>query len=439
MRRLPSIRKKISTYAVMGLLGLGIFFILAVATNGIWQRHLSVQKLEAEMLATTQDQAKRILGTILLPEERSALPAILDRIKSQEGLLAISVNQFGKYQVKNALGCRPITRQSSICSDRFDQEVRTLSRLEHDGRVYAELSKTKSLPTQSWISFADPQLWFLLFAGLTLAGVMHFVLRFIQKDLCDSVQEIVTGLEQGPQARKNIIKKQSYRELRHLAKAMFGLQNQVERKSLKESLGEMSRQVAHDMRSPLSLLKVVTASSDHPMTDAEKRLAAQAARRLEQIADTLLNKSENKETGFDTLELSRMIESLIDEKSYQYGGRIQFIFDNKLNKAVQLSSKPETVLRTLSNLLDNSAEAIEGQAQGTVRLSISYDDKNDVVVDILDTGIGFDAAVYPTQSSKKFGHGLGVKAARKDLTKQNGALAYNSLVGAGTATRIRIS
>ena len=285
---------------------------------------------------------------------------------------------------------------------------------------------------------ADPQLWMLIFAVFTLSLVSLMVLRFIQKDLCDSVQEIVTGLEKDQESKKQLVRKQEYRELRHLAWALYGLQNQVEKKSLEESLDKMARQVAHDIRSPLTLLKVVTAESDHPMTVPEKKLAAQAVKRLEGIANSLLKQNNTQKSTTNSKELSHLIENLIAEKRYRHADRVQIIFDNQLEKICELGSDPEMVIRILSNLIDNSMESIDGETQGSVRLSLSHDENKDVVIDILDTGRGFEAAVVSGKSSKPARNDLGVDGARKGLALQDGLLAYNSVVGMGTVTRIHL-
>ena len=438
MKKLPRIRKKITKYAIIGLTGLMLFFAVAVVTNGAWQRNQAAETIQAELLATADNQALRVLGTLLLPEELSALPMILDQIKKQENLTAISVNRYAKNQIIKANKCKPVTEIHSVCSGGTDNIVRVLTKLQHGGRTFAELTKSKAIPLQSWMSLADPQLWLFIFAFITIGGLMFKVARFVQKELCDSVVEIVKGLQKDQEYRNEIIKKQKFKELRHLARAMYGLQTQVEKKSVKESIGEISRQVAHDMKSPLSLLKVVTAESDHPMTASEKRLASQSTKRLEQIANKLLKKDTVQNIGFSTIELSSMIEGLIDEKSHHLNERVDFIFDNQIKSPIDLNSDPDTVLRTLSNLIDNSIEATVGQAQATVRIALTNDENNDIVVDILDTGMGFIENKFSQPSSKVYGHGLGVNAARRDLTEQNGALAYNSLVGAGTATRIRL-
>ena len=379
-----SIQRRIRNYSRMGLITLVILLTLGLMTKAYWQRHQSVEKVEVQLLATTNSQAKRILGTLILPEERAALPMILDRIQRQEKLSAISVHQFGSVQGTLHTDCKPMGKHDFVCSGAFDDEVKTQSVLRHGGKTYGVIEKRKSLPNQAWLNMADPQVWLLILGALGLGATMLLALKFMQKEL--------------------------------------------EQKSIKESLGEMSKQVAHDLRSPLSLLKVVAAQSDHPMTDTEKRLARQAIKRLEQITESLLRQPELS-ARFDSDKLAQMIEALVAEKSYQHQ-HLRFIFDNQITDNIKLNSKSDETERALSNLLDNAAEAIESD-QGSVRVSL-YADRGNALIDILDTGVGLTDT---TTSSKKKGNAMGVRSAKRQVQGLN----YESISGIGTATRIRLA
>ena len=106
-----------------------------------------------------------------------------------------------------------------------------------------------------------------------------------------------------------------------------------------------------------------------------------------------------------------------------------------------MSLDPDRFRRVIINLVDNAAQAIEGDrermasgASITVRSRVG-DDR--VEIDIADTGPGIPPDVFqrifePLFSTKGFGVGLGLPTVKQIVEHHGGGIEMTSVVGQGT-------
>lgn len=207
-----------------------------------------------------------------------------------------------------------------------------------------------------------------------------------------------------------------------------------------KALATLATQVAHDIRSPLSTLQMISAAPDLNTTEARELMNA-AATRIDEIAQDLVDTAKrNKLSNLDLepVELTSLLNSLITTK------RLEFKNDNSVTIQLQaldslsvLTNKKE-LNRVLSNIINNSVEA---KKNDQIQIDVKLEKKNsDVIIAIIDNGTGMpqnviDDILKGTHQSTKTGNsglGIGLKHAIQTIQQMGGRIFISSQVGQGT-------
>lgn len=211
--------------------------------------------------------------------------------------------------------------------------------------------------------------------------------------------------------------------------------------ALNKELSAMSRQVAHDIRGPLTALTTLSQLS-HEMSVEKKELLELAVARIRGIADDLLKKgrSENPQVvpsvPAQGPDLSMVINSLLKEYRFSHPD-VEFVWHNHISsqKAV-VPLEALKLQRVISNLLNNSLEA-RPENEAAIHITL-LERQSHWLVQIMDNGGGIPEKVLPTLTQegvsygKEQGHGLGLYDARKTMESIGGELQLRSRQGIGT-------
>lgn len=202
----------------------------------------------------------------------------------------------------------------------------------------------------------------------------------------------------------------------------------------------MARQVAHDIRSPLEALK---SSKDElsKIGENDRLKLMTAINRIEEIAYNLLQyKGKNKKTeGSEPVNIYTAIESIIIEKRMQYRAYPKLKISNTVNtKHIDafVTIAPDTIKRILSNLVSNSAEALN--KNGEIQIS-SKKTGNFLEISINDNGPGIPTNIIDTVTEKGFstkenGNGLGLFHAKEEILKIGGRVNITSNLNGTTVS-----
>jgi len=229
-----------------------------------------------------------------------------------------------------------------------------------------------------------------------------------------------------------------------------------------DMFSRMAAQVAHDIRSPLSALAVVEKDL-HLLPENTRLMVRSAVGRIRDIANNLIEKNRTLKpvegvAGVSgdfkgavvasevrtTQLLSALIDSLVTEKRLQFRDRIQvdIAFDLDRGGYGLFADVQATELkRVLSNLINNSVEAIAERGQVNIRLEPAG---QYVLIQLTDTGKGIAPEVLKTLGTrgathgKAGGSGLGVFHAKTTVESWGGSLEVTSQVGRGTTIGIRL-
>lgn len=206
-----------------------------------------------------------------------------------------------------------------------------------------------------------------------------------------------------------------------------------------QDLSKLAKQAAHDIRSPLSALNILSRTCLTEMPEEAREMMAVAIERINSIANDLLTAPAAKASA--DLNLVKEIQQIIDEKKLVHGDiEINFISHSE-GGAIACRLSLVDLQRMISNLLNNAIEASAGR-KGTITVEVSFY-PTFVEVVIIDQGKGIPAKVLSKLGSEGFsfdktGSGLGLFHAMNTLSAVGGKLSLYSTVRVGTKVKLRI-
>ncbi len=237
---------------------------------------------------------------------------------------------------------------------------------------------------------------------------------------------------------------ESYNSLVDQANIMI----QVSSESAKnKALAEQAAQVAHDIRSPLAALTMMSSMVAN-MSEKQRLIINYAANRINDIANILVRqRNEDKAIAAresrESVMIIALIDSLVSEKRVQFRERLETQIQAELNQGYGLFCSMDSIelARSISNLVNNAVEAIANE--GCVSVGVKSDGRY-ALIQISDNGSGIPPDVLQNLGKrgvsfdKKQGSGLGVYQAREAIEKAGGFIRIDSQLGEGTTVLIGI-
>lgn len=245
-------------------------------------------------------------------------------------------------------------------------------------------------------------------------------------------------------------------ELRELIAAMSHVRNQTagmvtELERSRESaaradqlaaVGQLAAGIAHELRNPLTAIKLLVDSALDESTGLDERelgVIAEEIQRMQQMLQTFLDfarppKPAMRQVGVD--DLCRQAVEVARPRARRLGIEIELHDDPQ----VRISADPQQLRQVLLNLLINAIDA--QPAGGRIRLRYSTVAAEDAVaIEVVDDGSGIDEDVIqrifePFVSTKDTGVGLGLAVSRRIVQSHGGTLTAANLPDGGAVFRI---
>lgn len=209
---------------------------------------------------------------------------------------------------------------------------------------------------------------------------------------------------------------------------------------------EMIRKVAHDICSPLAVLKMYIQMVQNELPEKMRIALSNSVDDIRNTADGILSRykkssAENLElrNAFQPTVLSLILAQIESEKKYEYKN-LPLEFNLNIDLKDNFTSakiSPLSFKRMMSNLINNAVDAFDGK-EGIINLKLESDDKQ-VKVIVEDNGKGMPEEVIAkilsheeVSSGKENGHGIGMMQIHETLEKDGGVMTIDSKVGKGT-------
>jgi signal transduction histidine kinase len=260
--------------------------------------------------------------------------------------------------------------------------------------------------------------------------------------------------------------------------------NQMEKSRLESTyqtaiaLEQLARQVAHDIRSPVGALQVLSSNlaklADTTPIKPQVELLNHATLRIQKIADDLLLRENSNDKKLKTPSLPHTllqlnpatviatVRNIIQEKqllltnphsaSLSGNENRTTILDLKIldlsNATIDHSSKSNSdsdLGRVLSNLIQNALEVPRAEGKSClVDVELDLNDPNGYIIRIKDNGLGIDKSNSRHLGRTGFsfgkirGVGLGVSHARRWVQERRGQLTFKTAREVGTEVTLTL-
>lgn len=233
-------------------------------------------------------------------------------------------------------------------------------------------------------------------------------------------------------------------------KAILKLKNEkqalAEKMNYEKKFYNISKQVAHDIRSPLSALNMVLRDANE-LPEDKRLLVRSAIQRITDIANNLMAKSKQNPPERPQQLISGILEHIVTEKRLQYKDRNDVdirieLSDNSYGLFAQID--PVEIKRILSNLINNSVEALASGGLVTLRLQLN---QNNIEISVEDNGIGIPPEIIPKIGNLGFtygkenmdsGTGMGLHHCFKTVEEWGGSVKIESKLNRGTKIILNI-
>lgn len=211
---------------------------------------------------------------------------------------------------------------------------------------------------------------------------------------------------------------------------------------------EMAKQVAHEIKNPLTPMKLSTQylakAWDEKAPDFQERLQRYTQTLIEQIdslsniASEFSNFGKLPETHVGKVCINDVVAGVVSLfRSEEYNISI-----DQPENAIYVLADESQLIRVFNNLVKNAVQALVDGRKGEIHIRIGR--KDDVVtVEVIDNGCGIDETqkkkiFQPNFTTKSSGTGLGLAMVKSIIDSFNGRIWFESSLGNGSVFSITI-
>jgi len=191
-------------------------------------------------------------------------------------------------------------------------------------------------------------------------------------------------------------------------------QRVIDKEIKEESEFRIASQVAHDIRSPLAALEMISAGISS-LSNTESEILFGSIERIRSIANNLLNKNPLNEKDTHFL-VSDILNEIVSEKraEYRYKQNLKIYYEPSLsNYGIFITCNEIKFKTVLSNLINNSIEAFDDDDGGEIQIQVKVIN-NEYTISIVDNGKGIPERYL------------------KDIFKRGVSIGKENISGAGT-------
>jgi two-component system nitrogen regulation sensor histidine kinase NtrY len=207
---------------------------------------------------------------------------------------------------------------------------------------------------------------------------------------------------------------------------------------------EMAKQVAHEIKNPLTPLKLGVQLLDKSWREKDPNFENKFQRfyksfveqidSLATIASEFSNFAKMPDTKLERVMLVPVIEQCKDV--FLNTDNVEIYISNLSNKEIFVSGDKDQLLRSFNNLMKNAIEASANKEKSLVYVKISTD-TDYVFVEVEDNGKGIDEDLQekifvPNFTTKSSGTGLGLAFVKQAIENAGGSIHFKSSAVSGT-------
>jgi signal transduction histidine kinase len=344
--------------------------------------------------------------------------------------------------IKNTDGKKNRSSYSLIKDDKFKPlGILNLPYVEDDSYYQAEL--------QNFLIRLAQVYTFMLLVAFAVAYFLSSYITKSLKTISDKLSE--TSLNQ---KNEKIVLEASSKEINLLIKAYNAMVDELEESALKlaqsereEAWREMAKQVAHEIKNPLTPMRLTVQSFQRKFNPNDLNLRQkindysetliQQIDTMSSVASAFSNFASMPAQQNETLNVVNVVELTMDLFNEEY---VHF----KAEEETIISKIDRTqLIRIITNLVKNAIQAIpESQEKKAVCVNIKKESGH-VIITVADNGIGiapedFSRIFEPKFTTKTSGMGLGLSIIKNIIENYNGTITFESQKGKGTTFTVSL-
>lgn len=228
---------------------------------------------------------------------------------------------------------------------------------------------------------------------------------------------------------------------------LIAAQEQLVRSERMAAIGELVASVAHEMRSPLSSIRlnlqiIGRALGKETVLHEHYEIAFDQVVQMERMFSDLLNYSKPLEIQKKDVAVEAVIDRSLQELEGELLDRNIKVERNVAPDLPPILGDPDKIEQVLINILKNALEASRHLEMIRISATAQEDSSgNTLTITVTDHGEGISARNFgivfqPFFTTKKKGTGLGLPIVKKILDAHRASIAIESTAGLGTSVRL---
>jgi nitrogen fixation/metabolism regulation signal transduction histidine kinase len=235
--------------------------------------------------------------------------------------------------------------------------------------------------------------------------------------------------------------------------------SELERTQRLEAWADMARQVAHDVKNPLTPIQLsaehalrINSDRGRPLSPVLEECVSSIlsqVRLLRAISAEFSSFASSPTARPESTDLVALIEEVVEPYRTGLSGRI--VIGVHADPGLPLVTLDRTLFaRALTNIMENALHAMPAKGRLTITARVESDStaeldtRQTVVIAVADTGVGMDQEALskifePYFSTKASGTGLGLTIAKRNVELSGGTIAVESQRGGGTTVTIKLA
>ncbi len=292
----------------------------------------------------------------------------------------------------------------------------------------------------------------VLVISLVLILITLLCLNFLmKKHILRPIDELIRIIRKPGALERNSQKQQKLPlELREIYNDVLSRdeiiqQNKIEllKRNEMETRSHLSEQVAHDIRSPIMILRDYHLNhlNLHRNEDTKESVYLNAINDLDLLTKQLI---EDSSEYAKNVNLVGLMDALVDMKEveFQQGPKSKILL-NPQSKNLKIKTNPTKLKFVLSNIINNAREASKKDDPCEIQIKLTRKGSN-AFIEIEDNGKGIKESdikrVFSRGVSidKPGGNGWGLSDAKKFIESQDGTIEIESKLNKGTTVKINL-
>ncbi len=226
--------------------------------------------------------------------------------------------------------------------------------------------------------------------------------------------------------------------------------NQLAKSEREDAWREMAKQIAHEIKNPLTPMKLSVQQLLRTWNDKRENFDSY----IQKVSATLVEQIDNLSTiASEFSHFAKMPEGKFEEINVANKlSNIKLLFEQKEEVVITLNSDSADTVTTwadndqlttvFNNLIKNGIQSTGGKRRAEIHLDISNSD-SEIIVRIKDNGNGVPKAIQhrlfePNFTTKSSGMGLGLAICKKIVESTNGSISFTTQDGLGSVFEVRL-